>query len=76
MEKLLNKKEILRRLTNLKPDLKKKYKVKELGLFGSYANGEPQEFSDIDILADLEEGADFFILLGFLYFSKKNLNVK
>jgi len=76
LEKLLNKKEILRRLTNLKPDLKKKYKVKELGLFGSYANGEPQEFSDIDILADFEEGADLFDFIGLSLFLEEVFKCK
>ncbi|MCK4380373.1 MAG: nucleotidyltransferase family protein [Candidatus Lokiarchaeota archaeon] len=73
---MLNKEEILKRLTNLKTDLQNKYKVKELGLFGSYANGEPQEFSDIDILADFEDGADFFDFIGLSLFLEEEFECK
>ena len=73
---MLNKEEILKRLTNLKKDLQNEYKVKELGLFGSYANGEPQEFSDIDILADFEEGADLFDFIGLSLFLEEEFECK
>ena len=73
---MLNKKDILKRLTNLKPELKNKYKVSELGLFGSYASGEPQEFSDIDILADFEEGADLFDLVELSLFLEEEFKCK
>ncbi|MEE9377867.1 MAG: nucleotidyltransferase family protein [Candidatus Lokiarchaeia archaeon] len=73
---MLNKEVILKRLTNLKPELKNKYKVSELGLFGSYANGEPQEFSDIDILADFEEGADLFDFIGLSLFLEEEFECK
>ena len=58
---MLSKKEILKILTNLKTELKNRYKVKQLGLFGSYASEENKEISDIDILVDFEEGADLAI---------------
>ncbi|WP_457548464.1 nucleotidyltransferase family protein [Archaeoglobus sp.] len=35
--------------------LKKKFNVKEIGLFGSYVRGEQKESSDIDILVEFEE---------------------
>ena len=73
---MLNKENILKKLTKLKPDLYNKYKVKELGLFGSYANGEPQEFSDIDILADFDEGADLFDLIGLSLFLEDEFKCK
>ena len=73
---MLDKREVLERLTNLKRDLKDRYQVKELGLFGSYANGEPQEFSDIDILADFEEGADLFDLVGLSLFLEEEFKCK
>ena len=37
-----------------KEELKEKYQVKELGIFGSYARGEAGEGSDIDILVEFE----------------------
>ena len=35
-----------------KDELRKKYDVAEIGIFGSYARGEPKENSDIDILVE------------------------
>ena len=35
--------------------LKKKYAVKEIGIFGSCARGEQNETSDLDILIELEK---------------------
>ncbi|WP_457550774.1 nucleotidyltransferase family protein [Archaeoglobus sp.] len=35
--------------------LKKKFKVKEIGIFGSYVRGEQRKESDIDILVEFEE---------------------
>jgi len=36
-------------------DILLKYKVKEIGLFGSFVRGEQGEKSDIDFFADFEE---------------------
>ena len=41
-----------------KEDLYKKYKVTEIGVFGSIVKGEQKKRSDIDILVDLEEVPD------------------
>ncbi|NPA62107.1 MAG: nucleotidyltransferase family protein, partial [Methanococci archaeon] len=38
-----------------KKELKEKYKVKSIAIFGSYARGEQKETSDIDILIDYYE---------------------
>ncbi|HBB65210.1 MAG TPA: nucleotidyltransferase [Candidatus Vogelbacteria bacterium] len=44
--------------------LKKTYGVKEIGVFGSYARGDNDENSDIDIVVDLQKplGLQFFSL--------------
>ena len=47
--------EIKKVISNYKKELKEKYKVKEIGIFGSYVRGEQQEISDIDILVEFEE---------------------
>jgi len=36
------------------------YKIKEIGVFGSYVRGEQQEKSDLDILVDFEETIGLF----------------
>ena len=43
---------ILQILKDKKPDLQTRYPISELGLFGSYARGDFDEDSDIDILVD------------------------
>jgi hypothetical protein len=42
-------------LRDQKPILKKMYKVKEIGIFGSFARGEQKDTSDLDLLIDFEE---------------------
>ena len=43
----------IRRLRQHKPELKKKYPVSGLGVFGSYARGEATNESDIDIVVEI-----------------------
>jgi len=47
--------EIIKVLNTNKEELKSKYKVKAIRIFGSYAKGEQKETSDIDIIVDFEE---------------------
>ena len=71
-----NKEDILKILKNLKEDLKKQYKVKKLGLFGSYTNDEQNETSDIEILVEFEEGADLIDFSGLALFLEEQFNEK
>ena len=41
-------------------DVREKFKIKEIGVFGSYVRGEQKEDSDIDILVEFEEGYKTF----------------
>lgn len=56
--------EILDILKTKKGELEKKYPISELGLFGSYARGDYNENSDIDILVDFNDriGIEFISL--------------
>ncbi|MEM5831390.1 MAG: nucleotidyltransferase domain-containing protein, partial [Candidatus Aenigmatarchaeota archaeon] len=51
-----NLKEIKKIILNHLTELKEKFGIKEIGIFGSYARGEENKFSDIDILVEFEEG--------------------
>ena len=73
---IFNKEEILSILKNLKSEIKTKYRVKNLGLFGSYVKKEQKETSDIDILVEFEEDADLFHLTGLSLFLEENFNIK
>jgi len=59
---MLVKQEIEQKLINLKPLLSQKYHIKQIGYFGSFATGNANENSDIDILVDFDSpiGWDFF----------------
>ena len=57
---MYTKEEIIRMLRQLKPTLIQKYPISELGLFGSFARGDYNEHSDIDILVDFNDRIDGF----------------
>lgn len=56
--------------------LKKRYKVNEIGIFGSYARGEPKKGSDIDILVELEEPVSLLQLVSLENFLRDILKMK
>ena len=45
-----------------KPELQRKFKVKKLGIFGSYIRGDQAAMSDLDILVDFEADARLSLL--------------
>ena len=47
--------EIERILRDQKPILREKFKVREIGIFGSVVRGEQKETSDLDLLVEFEE---------------------
>lgn len=54
--------EIKKTLEKRKEELKEKYKIKEIGIFGSYVRGEQKGESDLDILIEFEEDAKLSLL--------------
>lgn len=73
MKSLRTIKEILKKNKGL---LKKEYKVKVLGIFGSYSQGTPAKNSDIDILVEFFETPDFFRFIQLEQFLKDLLGIK
>ena len=55
-----NLKEIKAILATYKPVIQKKYKVKEIGIFGSYLRGKQGRKSDIDVLVEFYEPIGLF----------------
>ncbi|MEA3312066.1 MAG: nucleotidyltransferase domain-containing protein, partial [candidate division WOR-3 bacterium] len=47
--------EIKATLRRHKPLLREKFKVNQIGVFGSYAKGEESQASDVDILVELNQ---------------------
>ena len=60
----MNAQDVLTKLRELKPIITERYKVREISLFGSFVRGEQGTSSDIDLLAEFEENADLFDLIG------------
>jgi hypothetical protein len=56
-------KEIQSVLSKHKEGLMKQYRIKEIGIFGSYVRGEQKRGSDIDILVEFDEIPDIFQLI-------------
>ena len=51
---------IIAKLRENMPILTEKYRVKTLGLFGSYVRGQQKRSSDIDVLVEFYETIDLF----------------
>ena len=68
--------DIVDTLRTLKPELMARYRIKEIGLFGSFVRGEQAQASDIDVLVDFEEDASLFELVGLALFLEERLHRK
>ncbi len=70
-------KEIKAILEACKPILKERFKIKEIGVFGSFVRGEETLNSDVDILVDFEkEGKTFDNYMELKYFLEELLGLK
>lgn len=68
--------EIKKILTKHKAEVQEKYKVSELGIFGSFVRGEQRKRSDIDILVEFDELPDVFLLIDLEDYLRKILKKK
>lgn len=68
--------EIKKILTKHKAEVQAKYKVSELGIFGSFVRGEQRKRSDIDILVEFGELPDVFLLIDLEDYLRKILKKK
>ena len=55
--------ELKKILSERKPEIKKKYKVKSIGIFGSYVSGKSNKRSDVDVLVEFSEPVGMFVFL-------------
>jgi len=60
--------DIIKTIKEHEKEIREKYKVKKIGVFGSYVRGDIKETSDIDILVEFEKpiGWEFFDIKEFL----------
>lgn len=76
MEKQKNLKEIENLIVLNRPFLDREFKVKNIGIFGSFVRGEQKKGSDLDILVEFREKIGFFKFLELEEFLEKLLNLK
>lgn len=60
----MDRQAILDRLKSEAPELRRKYSVKSLAVFGSIARGDDRDGSDVDILVTFEGRATFDNFMG------------
>ena len=63
-------------LAQHKTALRKKYKVKSIGVFGSYVRGEQRSRSDLDVLVEFEEPIGLFEFMDLELYLSSLLGVK
>lgn len=67
----------IKKILNIhRSELRDKYKITEIGVFGSYVRGEQKRKSDIDILAEFGEPISLLDLVGAELYLKKILKMK
>ena len=73
MRRLEEIQEILRQK---KPILRARFKVKEIGIFGSFVRGEEKDTSDLDILVELERPVGLIKFVGLQNYLSDELGEK
>mgnify|MGYP001106524233 FL=1 len=73
MRRLEEIQEILRQK---KPILRERFKVKEIGIFGSFVRGEEKDTSDLDILVELERPVGLIKFVGLQNYLSDELGEK
>jgi len=71
----MNKQSIIESLKSEKSYLEKQFGVEEIALFGSFARGEDNTGSDVDILVSLSKPS-YSLIMGLYLFLEKKLNMK
>jgi len=69
-------KEITSTLETLKLTLRERFKVKTIGVFGSYVRGEQKQQSDVDVLVEFEEPVGLFEFMDLEIYLSNLLGVK
>ena len=72
----LNLQSLKGKLKVLKPEVADKFKVKTIGIFGSYVRGDQKETSDLDVLVDFFEPISLFKFVELEDFLSQRLGVK
>ena len=69
-------KSIAKTIAGLKEKVSQEYRAEVVGVFGSYARGEQQAGSDVDVLVNFLPGATLFDLVGLAELLEERLNLR
>ena len=58
------------------PEIRKRYRVRSLGIFGSYVSGPPRKGSDLDVLVEFLEEPSLFEFMELEAFLSEVIGVK
>lgn len=72
----MTKNELLRKLYQAKDELNERFGIEQIALFGSYARGEANEESDVDLVILKMKKKDFAKRVEAIDFLEKRLNKK
>ena len=75
-ETMKSKEEILKTMKKELPYLKEKFKVRSIGIFGSYVRGEQTKTSDLDLLVEFDAPVGFFKFIDLEDYLSEKLRVK
>jgi predicted nucleotidyltransferase len=68
--------EIKKILVDHLPEIRQKYKVKSLGIFGSYVRGQQKKNSDMDVLVEFDEPIGLFKFMDLEEYLQNILGIK
>lgn len=68
--------EIQKLLTAHKEELRKRYDIEKIGIFGSFVRGEQKKTSDLDIIVDFKEVPDLLKVIELERYLEELLGVK
>ena len=72
----MNINEIKIKIKSAEPFLKEKFRVKKIGIFGSYVRGEQRKTSDVDILVEFFDDPSLFKFLDMENYLSDLLGIK
>lgn len=71
-----NLEEIKSALQRIMPEIKERYKVKYLGVFGSYVRGEANQASDLDLLVEFEQAPTLYEFIRMERYLSEQVGIK